>query len=114
VFEAVQPHLGSTRLPTIGSVLLQYFGFLYPYWLLEYRRVQSWRYAAGVARAMRPAATLSGCGLSAPDRLLAGSVYGVATVAGLAAPVGLLRMLHRPARRVARFVGDRAVSISRS
>jgi glycosyltransferase involved in cell wall biosynthesis len=113
VIDALQPHLTGARVRTIGSVTLQYFGFLYPYWLLEYRRVQSWRFAAGVARAMRPAATLRGCALSVAERAVATATYGVATIAGLAAPVGLLRLLHRPARRVARFVGDRAVSTSR-
>ena len=113
VIDAVSPYLAGARLRTTGSIVLQYFGFLYPYWLLEYRRVQSWRFAAGVARAMRPSSTLGDSGLSIFERAVAAATYGASTIVGLAAPAGLLGLLHRPARRVARMVGDWAVTISR-
>lgn len=113
MIDAVEPHADRSRLRAIGSILVQYFGLLLPYWLLEYRRVQSWRYAAGVARAMRPARTLDGCRLSIVERSLATAIYGVATLAGLLAPVGALRLLQRPARRVARVVGDWSATTSR-
>jgi glycosyltransferase involved in cell wall biosynthesis len=113
MIDAIEPHLGRWRLRPIGAILVQYFGLLHPYWLLEYRRVQSWRYAAGVARAMRPGRTLDGCRLSALERSLAAVVYFVTTVAGLVAPVGALRLLQRPARSVARLVGDWSATASR-
>ena len=113
VIDAVSPYLSSARLRTTGSIVLQYFGFLYPSWLLEYRRVQSWRFAAGVARAMRPSSTLRGSALTMFERTVAAATYGASTIVGLAAPAGMLRLLHRPARRVARMVGERAVTISR-
>ena len=113
MIDAVEPHASRARLRTTGSIFVQYFGLLLPYWLLEYRRVQSWRYAAGVARAMRPARTLDGCRLSIVERSLAAAIYGAATLAGLLAPVGALRLLQRPARSVARVVGDWSATTSR-
>ncbi len=110
VIDALAPHLGQGRLRAMASVLIQYFGFLYPFWLLEYRRVQSWHFAAGVARAMRPRQTLAGCALPAIERVLASTTYAAATLIGLGAPLGLLTAIHRPARLVARKVGEWAAA----
>ena len=114
VLDAVVPYVRGRRLPLVYSILIQYFGFLYPYWLLEYRRVQSWRYAAGVARAMGPRYSLRDAELSILERLSATVTYAVATVVGFAVPLWLMRGLHPPARRIARYVGDLAMSGSRS
>jgi hypothetical protein len=110
VIDAIAPHLQQGRLRPMTSVLIQYFGFLYPFWLLEYRRVQSWHFAAGVARAMRPKQTLAGCALPATARILASITYAGATLVGLGAPRGLLTVIHRPARLVARKVGEWAAA----
>ncbi len=109
VIAAIEPSLGTRRFRPLMAVLLQYFGFLYPFWLLEYRRVQSWRFAAGIARAMRPGRTLAGVALSSRERVVAQLAYGAATLVGFGLPVALMDRLHRPARRVARWVGDRAL-----
>ena len=113
MIDAVEPHLGASRLKPVASILVQFYGLLLPYWLLEYRRVQSWRYAAGVARGMRPARALDGSSLSVVERSLAAITYSLATVAGLLAPVGLQQWLQRPARTVARAVSDWSATASR-
>lgn len=114
VLDAVAPHLQRQRLRLVLSVLIQHFGFLYPFWLFEYRRVQSWRYAAGVARAMRPRHSLAGARLTAIERLTAVFTYGVATAVAFALPLWIVRSLHPPARRIARYVGELAITGSRS
>jgi glycosyltransferase involved in cell wall biosynthesis len=106
VADAIGPYAAGGRTRVFLSVALQFLGFLYPYWLLEYRRVRSWRFAAGVARAMRPAHTLADIRLSWMARSLSVALYGVSTVIGLATPIGVLTVLHAPARRVARLVGE--------
>ena len=68
-----------------------------------------WRYAAGVARAMRPRRTLARVSLSGLERLTAYVAYVLATVAGFLIPLGLLNGVLGPARRAATWVGDRAV-----
>jgi glycosyltransferase involved in cell wall biosynthesis len=106
VADAIGPYATGGRTRVFVSVALQFLGFLYPYWLLEYRRVRSWRFAAGVARAMRPDHTLADIRLSWIARGLSVVLYGVATVIGLITPIGVLTVLHAPARRVARLVGE--------
>jgi hypothetical protein len=46
--------LDPKRRSRSAAILLQILLFTYPFWLFEYRRVQSWKYAAGIALAMRP------------------------------------------------------------
>jgi hypothetical protein len=96
------------------SVIGQYFGLLYPFWLLEYRRVRSWRFAAGVARGMRPGRTLAGAGASMVDRALAVTIFGAATVFGLTAPTRLLAWVRRPATRIARIVVEMSAAPTRT
>ena len=106
VIDAIDPHLEVNRTRILLNVIVQYFGFLYPYWLLQYRRVQSWRFAAGLSRAMQPRRSLAGVRLSLFANVCAKTVYAVATVIGLTIPVSLLDRIQRPAARVARFLGD--------
>lgn len=113
VLDAIGPHVHRQRLRLVLSVLIQYFAFLYPYWLFEYRRVQSWRYAAGVARAMRPQHSLAQAEVSALERACASIIYGLATAIGFALPLWFVRGLHPPARRIARYVGELAITTSR-
>lgn len=112
VLDALLPSIVTGRFRIVLNVMLQFFGFLYPFWILEYRRVQSWRYAAGVARAIWPASSLSTVPLTWVERRLAGLLYGAATVAGFAAPLWLLDVAYAPARRLGRWIGERAVTAS--
>jgi glycosyltransferase involved in cell wall biosynthesis len=110
VIDALLPSIGAGRLRVVLNVLVQFFGFLYPFWLLEYRRVQSWRYAAGVARAIWPASSLARVPLTWTERRLAGLLYGAATLAGFMVPLWLLDVVYPPARRLGQWVGERAVT----
>src|SRR4029077_9223751 len=83
VIDAIEPYVVRNRTKVFLTVIVQYFGFLYPYWLLQYRRVQSWRFAAGLSRAMRPRRSLAGVGLSLYVSVCAQVVYGIATLIGL-------------------------------
>jgi hypothetical protein len=113
VCAAVVPQNASRRLAIELKVLVQYFAFLYPYWLFEYRRVQGWRFAAGVARAMRPARSLAGVSLTVPSRIVAAVTFAVSTIVGLAAPVRILRGLQQPATRLARRIGEWNIAANR-
>jgi hypothetical protein len=114
VIDAIEPSVTGNRTEVFLTVLVQYFGFLYPYWLLQYRRVQSWRFAAGLSRGMRPRRSLSGVRLSLTGRLCATAVYGTATLVGLTLPASLLDRIQRPAARVARAVGHWSAGVSES
>jgi glycosyltransferase involved in cell wall biosynthesis len=71
VVSAIEPYVASDRRRTFLSLMVQYYGFLYPYWLFVYRRVQSWQYAAGVARAFIPSRSLAGSRVPALARVVA-------------------------------------------
>ena len=117
VVSAIEPHIDSGRLRTLGSLMVQYYGFLYPYWLFVYRRVQSWQYAAGVARAFVPSRSLARSNVPILTKAVAWSCFGVSTVIGLAVPVTTSTWLFRPARRAARAaanLGRPAVRTGRS
>ncbi len=106
VIDAIAPHAGTERRRLERHVLMQFFAVLYPYWLVEYRRVQSWGFAAGVARAMRPSRSLGRVALGPVGRLCAWLMYLASTVAGLAVPVSLFARLLAPFRRLARSASD--------
>ena len=83
------------------QVFQQILMFTYPFWLVEYRRVQSWWFAAGVARGMRPANLLPK-GVSAIDRLWIGACYSLMTLLGLSVPVGIFRALRHQLHSIAK------------
>jgi hypothetical protein len=97
--------------------MVQYYGFLYPYWLFVYRRVQSWQYAAGVARAFMPSRSLAGCHVPALARAVAWISFAASTAIGLTVPSATSTWLFRPAQRAARAaanLGQPAVRAGRS
>jgi hypothetical protein len=117
VVSAVEPHIVSGRRRVLGSLMIQYYGFLNPYWLFVYRRVQSWRYAAGVARAFVPSRSLVESNVPPVTRALAWACFAVATAIGLTVPATTSAWLFRPARRAARAaanLGRPAVRAGRS
>ena len=106
VVSAIEPYLTTARQRTLAGLMIQYYGFLYPYWLLTYRRVQSWRYAAGVARAFAPSRSLSACSVPLPVRAIAWMSFAIASIVGLAVPVTTSAWLFHPARRAARAAAN--------
>jgi len=80
---------GGFALRIFSQVLV----FTYPPWLVEYRRVQSWRFAAGIAWGMRPRNIL---GSGEPGwfvTLYVRVLYVLATFAGLLVPTCLYNVL---------------------
>ena len=106
VVSAIEPYLTTARQRTLAALMIQYYGFLYPYWLLTYRRVQSWRYAAGVARAFAPSRSLSACSVPLPSRALAWMSFLVSSIVGLAVPLTTSAWLFQPARWAARTAAN--------
>ena len=106
VVSEIEPYLDAERQRTLGGLMVQYYGFLYPYWLFMYRRVQSWRYAAGVARAFVPTRSLAGCRVPLLTRLVAWTCFVASTVFGLLVPANTSTLLFRPAQRAARAAAN--------
>jgi hypothetical protein len=105
VADAIAPYCrGATRQRLNERVLRQVLQFTYPIWLVEYRKVQSWRYAAGVALGMRPRRIFDGIDLSPTHRCRAAGLYCLATLAGMTVPIGLVRRLQDRLYRLAKSV----------
>lgn len=67
-------------------VIRQILFFTYPYWIFEYRRVQSWRYALGICLGMRPRNILTGVDLSFWQIIKIRIMYGLVSLVALSAP----------------------------
>jgi hypothetical protein len=92
---AIAPYCPSWVSRASRQVFQQILMFTYPFWLIEYRRVQSWGFAAGVARGMRPANLLPERGVSTIDRFWIGSCYALMTLLGLSVPVKMFAALRQ-------------------
>jgi len=75
------------------GIFRQVLVFTYPPWLVEYRRVQSWRFAAGIAWGMRPKNLLDSGELGWFVRFYVRLLYLLATLAGLIIPRTLFEAL---------------------
>jgi hypothetical protein len=94
VVEAIRPYTGSHQLQKAAvRVFLQLLMFTYPFWIYEYRRVRSWKYAAGVCLAMRPRRILKSQDLTAAHRVFLTTVYGAVTAVGLLTPIAWFQRL---------------------
>jgi hypothetical protein len=103
VTDAILPYLvGPSRQSVPTRVLFQILLFTYPFWILEYRRVQSWRYALGICLGMRPRILCEGVELCASRQMSLTTIYGAVTLAGLVTPLGLFRKVQAQLYRLAK------------
>ncbi len=102
VCDAIEPHCQNRRMLLSAKVYGQVICFTYPFWILEYRRVQSWRYALGVCLGMRPRNLFAHHRPPFVSQLFLSALYGITTTVGLTLPSKLffanLSMLHRAAK----------------
>ena len=89
VCDAIRPYAGSRRAESqlAWRVASQVQLFTFPFWLIEYRRVQPFNFALGLWRAMRPSSVFAGCSLGS-RMVLAWVLYGLEALA-LLVPVSL-------------------------
>ena len=89
VCDAVQPEAESRW--TLGGVkvFLQILLFTYPFWILEYRRVQSWNYALGICLGMRPRNLLRQLKFPFIGAVFLRGIYVLVTCAGLLTPLAV-------------------------
>jgi len=85
VIDAIAPYRASGRL--LEKVVMQLLLFTYPFWIVEYRRIQSWRYALGICLGMRPRNLLENVSISWAGKLRLRILYGAVSFAGLLVPI---------------------------
>ncbi|HZQ05082.1 MAG TPA: glycosyltransferase family 2 protein [Anaerolineae bacterium] len=95
VFAAVQSYVAlNMRGRVIRSIFAQILAITYPFWLFEYRRVQSWNYAVGVALGMRPRNLFQGLRVDWVNRTWLSLLYGLVSAAGLILPIRAFEALY--------------------
>ena len=94
VISAIAPYLPAVDLPRVAEkVFLQVYLFTYPFWIVEYRRVQSRRFALGICLGMRPRNVIGDTPVSVVSRACLRLLYVGVTVFGLLIPLALFRFL---------------------
>lgn len=86
-FDAIAPYVepGECEL-YLRRILKQVLLFSYPPWLVEYRRVQSWKYALGIGLGMRPRNFLGSLKVRWLTRIYLAGLYLLVTTGGLLMP----------------------------
>jgi hypothetical protein len=103
VADAITPYAQAPRRgPLIEHIARQLYLYTYPFWILEYRRVQSWRYALGVCLGLRPAYSLHGLALPLGARLRLALLFWAASALALGLPVGAFDSLRHTLYRFAK------------
>jgi glycosyltransferase involved in cell wall biosynthesis len=93
-FDAIAPFISSTERNFVArQIFKQFYQFTYPPWIVEYRRVQSWRYALGFVLGMRPQNSLKDVPMSLSTRLHLHTLFIFVTVVGLVVPTHLFESL---------------------
>jgi hypothetical protein len=106
-------HFGRARERNLVDAARQLYSYTYPFWIIEYRRVQSWRYSVGVLLGFRPSRVAKGLNLSVHARIEIWLIYIVSAIFALSVPISLFDavrpILYRVAKRVRPIVsfGDR-------
>jgi glycosyltransferase involved in cell wall biosynthesis len=102
--DALRPYVSAIEQRRHNArIMKQLLLFTYPFWLFEYRRVQSWSYALGIALGMSPKRSALGVELTSSARVAVQLYYLGSSVAGLLAPKWLFNytmpLLYRVAKR---------------
>jgi len=89
VADAITPYAEQRqRGHLVEDVARQLYLYTYPFWIVEYRRVQSWRYALGVCLGLRPTYSLHGLALTFDARMRLELLFWTSSALALALPVG--------------------------
>jgi glycosyltransferase involved in cell wall biosynthesis len=103
VADAVSPYAEpARRAGVIEQIARQLYQYTYPFWILEYRRVQSWRYAVGVCLGLRPKYSLHGLPLSLTAQVRLAVLFWATSALALTLPVATFDRLRRSLYRLAK------------
>lgn len=94
VSDAVLPYLDKyNNDKVIASIFLQLYLFTYPFWIIEYRKVQSWNYALGICLGIHPKNTFEDVNFKFSFKLKLYLFYILTCLIGLVIPVNLFSKL---------------------
>ncbi len=94
VSDAISPYLNQSNYnKVITSIFLQLYLFTYPFWIVEYKRVQSWNYALGICLGIHPQNTFKNMDLKLSCKLRLYLTYILVCIIGLIIPVNFFSKL---------------------
>lgn len=94
ITDAIDPYLSDNEKDRILRNLIgQLYLFTYPFWIFEYRRVQSWRYALGICMGIRPKNVYTGINVGLLSDLYLRILYSASCMIGLVTPITLFDRL---------------------
>ncbi len=105
VADAIGPGLKTNNKNKMLKKLIgQLYLFTYPFWIIEYRRVQSWRYALGICMGIRPRNVYQGLDIGWAANMQLRLAYLASCAAGLLIPIAFFDWLKPALYRVAKSV----------
>ncbi|MFH1868859.1 MAG: glycosyltransferase [Candidatus Omnitrophota bacterium] len=108
VADAINPYLRKrTGRRILEWVVLQIYLFTYPFWIIEYRRVQSWPYALGICIGMRPENVFLGLNIGLLSTIRLYCLYLSVTITGLVMPISFFKALQSRLHYIAKSMGSR-------
>jgi hypothetical protein len=103
VSDAVTPYATTDeRARLVEQTARQLYLYTFPFWILEYRRVQSWRYALGVCLGLRPGYSLHGMSLTRGARARLGLLFWTMSAFALTLPVAAFDRVRQTLYRLAK------------
>jgi glycosyltransferase involved in cell wall biosynthesis len=87
-------------------IFKQLYLFTYPFWVFEYRRVQSWKFALGICLGMRPRNVVGKVDVGPWRRLRLRALWLAMCTTGLLAPISLFDLLRARLYAVSRAFGS--------
>jgi exopolysaccharide biosynthesis predicted pyruvyltransferase EpsI len=94
VIDAVIPYLEEDNYnKVLESIYFQLYLFTYPFWIIEYRRIQSWKYAVGLCLGFRPRNTFPETKVALVSFIKLYVTYYTICLIGLSTPVKLFDSL---------------------
>jgi hypothetical protein len=101
--EPAEPALAHRR--SIERIFRQLYAFTFPFWIVEYRRVQTWRYALGICLGLRPRNSLAGLSMPWGMRMRLSFLFWATAVLALLVPEQVVTLLQARLYRVAKATG---------
>ncbi len=90
------------RQACVRSVFRQILGFTYGYWIINYRKVQSWKYSLEICIGMNPEYQLRKLHVGLFTRAYIWALYLLVTFGGLICPIFLFNYLEASLHRMAK------------
>lgn len=94
IADAIEPYLDrNNRRSLLEKIFIQLYLFTYPFWIVEYRKVQSWNYSLGICLGIKPKNVFLDLKLGWLRTIKLYLIYLIICIVGLTTPLDLFQKL---------------------